>query len=83
MDELFDIPESLSPKLKWMNKHKPRISYIDDGTGYPWRAWLGGEDDELEQLERHGPHTIAEGRTEDDALFQLAKLYQIEMWIGA
>lgn len=89
MSELFDIPESKSPRLLWLEKHRIRI--IDNGTDYE-------DGDECEfsgnQLYRFCAHELQGdgdpimffdhltgwGHTFDDAIFNLAKKLKIPLW---
>jgi hypothetical protein len=84
-DTLFDIPETLSPRLKWMRNHQ--IEVIDSGldhepgdkceiTGnrlYRFWAFQGGKQTKTEIAE-------AGGDTEDEAIVALAKKLAIPLW---
>lgn len=73
MNELFEIPESLSPKLKWLKKHSLRTHHdpeMEDcpespetgKTIFPWVCVLAGKT-------YHANSTnYGEGRTEDEAI---------------
>jgi hypothetical protein len=78
MSELFDIPETLSPKLQWMRDHciKVHDSGIDHDDG-----------DECDitgnQCYRYyatcGEHESG-GHTADDAIFAIAVKLQLRLW---
>lgn len=80
-DQLFDVPETLSPRLAWMKKHgvmtykSPDFEPEED----PWCAWLPENNmEELglpEDLEQCGL-----GQTEDEAITALAVLHNIRLW---
>ena len=64
---LFDIPESLSPRLAWINKHLVTSEYsVSDGE------WLS--------ISRRNPEIHGYGKTEDDAMFDLARQHGWRMW---
>lgn len=71
-DELFTIPESLSPKRKWINEHAIVIvpgydNTWEDGEIYPFMATIPGHDEYF-------------GGTEDEALIRLANALNIPLW---
>lgn len=70
MDELFSVPENLSPRLKWMREHgitttKTTVTVEKDAV----RAQCGNKTE------------ISEN--ELDALTALAKRLKIRLWNGA
>jgi len=74
MSELFDIPETLSPRLAWLKKHGifTNSEFFDDSDEeYRWGAWLEGCQDYLR---------TGHGDTEDDALVDLAKKQNLKLW---
>ena len=87
-DELFQIDESLSPRLRWMREN--RIELVDSGldhepgdeceiTGnrlYRYWAFQGGKQTKTEIAE-------AGGDTEDEAIVALAKKLNLTLWNGA
>ena len=87
MSELFDIPESKSPRLLWMGRHGVKI--IDNGKNFE-----PGEECELTgaQLYRYCAHNLEDGaiiffdhltgwgHTPDDAVVEFAKKNKIPLW---
>lgn len=80
-DQLFNVPESLSPRLAWLKKHGVRLhhnpsEFPDD----PWCVWLP----ENEQVETPGIPAREDlcgfGATEEDALCELAKIHNLKLW---
>ena len=78
MTDLFDIPESKSPRLLWMEKHgietwQPEIEDAFDGA--KWCACRESDKDE------NGiPSYVGTGDTENDALASLAQRIGIRLW---
>jgi hypothetical protein len=70
MTELFDIEESKSPRLAWIEKHQ-----IVTLRGKPdcWAAWLSARSTRVEQ-------TIGYGESEDEAIADLAIKLGIRLW---
>jgi hypothetical protein len=66
-DELFQIPETLSPRLRWMREHQVTTTKEAEPSGDLWTAWVF-------------PDTSGYGATEDDALADLAKKLSIPLW---
>lgn len=80
---LFDLPESKSPRLLWMEKHgvKTFLSTNMSAEDDPWCAWLKEWGNEAwEVVEKMGDARIGYGRTHDDAVFDLAKKCGIPLW---
>lgn len=84
-DLLFDVPETLSPRLAWMQKHQIRTHHqpemVDDLD--PWTAWLPRHDwDENTPtcfaLEHEGQ--VGYGQTEDAAIINLCVKENIRLW---
>jgi hypothetical protein len=75
---LFDIPETLSPRLRWLNKHgiqTYKSPYVEAGDE-PWAAWQG------ELTEAINADTLATGETEDEAIVNYCKRNGIQLWNG-
>ena len=70
MSELFDIEESKSPRLAWIEKHQ-----IVTLRGKPdsWAAWLSARSTRVEQ-------TIGYGESEDEAIADLAIKLGLRLW---
>ena len=71
-DTLFDLPESPSPRLKWLRAHKIKTcaDAFDAYTGEDrWVAYLRDDigDNEF-------------GDTEDEAIVALAKKLNLKLW---
>ena len=90
MTELFEVEESLSPRLKWMQKHKIQVElnkHLAKAKEFePWEAWIGDTTrDEACQKQLgevgdiYGPYYAA-GATEEEALFWMAKSNGLKLW---
>ena len=76
MSELFDIPESLSPRLRWLIKHKIhtfKSGNAEDFDGEPWSAWQAENKNDL-------PSDYETGATEDDAIAKWARQNGVKLW---
>jgi hypothetical protein len=69
MSELFDIPESKSPRLKWQDEHG--ITCIRTELELPENAW---------QAMHADTQAITRGPTAEDALTSLALKLNIRLW---
>ena len=83
MSELFEIPVSESPRLKWIRTRDVRTHFNKDieigeeeefsgDTLYPWCAFTGGY--------RFPRPDAGYGNTEDEAIVSLAKLKGWRLW---
>lgn len=72
-DQLFDVPETLSPKLKWMRKHNIETGELENDDGDKWTAWLQPDGGGI-------PSTFCGGQTEEEALVSLALELGIKDW---
>lgn len=70
---LLDVPEVLSPKLKWMRKHNIETGELKDDSGDKWTAWLQPEGGGV-------PSIFCNGQTEEEALVTLAMELGIKDW---
>jgi hypothetical protein len=70
MTELFDIKESKSPRLAWLEKHK-----IATLRGKPdsWAAWTIGKPTKVDQI-------IGYGESEDEAIADWAIKTGMRLW---
>ena len=70
MTELFEIEESKSPRLAWMDRHG-----IITLRGKPdsWAAWIKVNGTEFD-------HTIGYGETEDEAVTSLVYKLGMRLW---
>jgi hypothetical protein len=84
-DTLFDIPESPSPLLQWLQKHQ--IDIIDSGLDHEpgdeceltgnqlYRFWA------LQACKRTKTESAsAGGDTEDEAIVELARKLNLKLW---
>lgn len=74
--ELFVIPISESPRLRWFKKHcisTHRSDCVPDDED-PWNAWSGELSDAIED------GLLCTGATEADAVCALAKRLRILLW---
>ena len=80
-EELFEVPESLSPYAAFKRKHKietHRSECVPEGEE-PWNAWFGCADPG-EFIEKYGGEGYGTAETEIDAVFKLAKMHNLEGW---
>jgi hypothetical protein len=69
MSELFDIPQSLSPRLSWMDEHgiwTRKIGLNAEDSSEMWQAEASG--------------FTARGPDEDSAIVALAQMMGIKLW---
>ena len=70
MNELFTTPETKSPRLKWLDQHGIWTMQTDPifrgGEEHTWNARSSG--------------FVRFGRTEDEAIVELAKAMGITLW---
>jgi hypothetical protein len=83
MNDLFPIPETLSPRLAWMRENRVRThfnqSFADakDPELLPWCAWLPSNDDNTIPKD---PDLCGYGATEIDALLDLVAVTGVKGW---
>ena len=76
MTDLFDIPESKSPRLLWMEKHGIKTRQLDfPERDYDWMAWRK-RDENANGI----PAISGQGDTEGDAIADLAQRLGIRLW---
>ena len=73
MSELFDMPETKSPRLLWMEKHGLTIHH------QPYDH-AGPMDKEDRYAAIYNQKSIGKGSTPDDALVAAAKSLNIKLW---
>jgi len=66
-DELFNIPEQLSPRLAWLKKYDVQVKEFSNRS-VPWTAWDGQD------------CFMGHGETELDALTAYALNRGIKLW---
>ena len=64
MSNLFDLPESLSPRLQWVKRHGLVVKKRPDGV---WACYLTDE-------------TLGVGETEEEACLNLCEKAGIRHW---
>ncbi len=87
---LFDLPESLSPRLSWMRDRQVRTHYaphIGKG-GDPWCAWLPlndafPDDPQIAGSLPNDPGACGYGQTEEAAVEDLAAINGVVNWSNA
>jgi hypothetical protein len=73
--ELFEISQSPSPRLVWMEKHGLRTYRSHVQKGYqPWSCWSGDLGEALEK------ETVGHGQSEEDAQADWAKKNGVRLW---
>jgi hypothetical protein len=86
MDELFPVEQSLSPRLKWMQKHRIQVrrnEKVDEELGQ-WEVWQDdyGKAADI-QMSRtgdlDGPYFVA-ATSEDEAITQFALSNKLKLW---
>lgn len=77
MNQLFDIPESKSPKLLWMEKHGVK-THQSDLSEDPWIAWLASNES-VDGLPRN-MEKCGYGNTKDEAITDLAIKNNLKFW---
>ncbi len=89
-DTLFDVPESLSPRLAWMRKHGIQTLKRDDlpCEAGRWEAYVGDyeaavtktiNDSDARFYPDESPH-LAWGQTEEEAVMELAQNNEWPLW---
>jgi hypothetical protein len=83
MNDLFNLPECPSPRLRWMQNHNLRtrlnknisVGEEDEFSGepiYPWVAFTGDF--------KFPRPDAGYGNTEDEAITAWAKLHRVKLW---
>ena len=77
MTELFDIEESKSPRLNWMDRHRIKVSPPGKERSlilHHWNLWMA--------YQHEGDFIIASayGPAEDDAITSLANKLGLRLW---
>jgi len=68
-DELLAAPETLSPRLKWMQEHGITVKKTDNPDSPEDQSYCA-----------FGPCTMAAARTEDGAIVRLAQKLNLRLW---
>lgn len=87
-DELFSVPEVLSPRLAWLRKHGIITHhYVVEGCDSTWFAgfqewWpeLKGVNFFAAETAHHGDSRCVERDNEQEALADLARYYELKLW---
>jgi hypothetical protein len=80
-DELFstDSGAMLSPRLAWIKKHGVRLHHSPiEYPGNPWCAWFP-DNEEIGGIPDRDD-LCGYGATEDEAICELAKIYNLKLW---
>lgn len=86
MSELFNIPESKSPRLQWIEGHGILTACNHNiGQWYAVIPKAGDEDRDIRQLVTDYHYTLAssrvgKGQSEDEAITNLAKNIGLRLW---
>jgi hypothetical protein len=79
-EELFEVPESLSPRLKWMRNHEVRTRFAEH-LQLPWCAWTDNDDDwDQPGGMLNDPEACGLGTTEIEAVEDLARALGVVNW---
>lgn len=79
MNELFDIPEQLSPRLAWIQKHDVRTHFSTACPESPWSAWLPANQPNPDGIPAD-PEACGYGMKQDDAIADLARKSNLRLW---
>lgn len=79
MNELFDIPEQLSPRLAWIQKHGVQTHHAKHFDHFPWCAWFPANNTPCGKAPDN-PDDCGFGQNQDDALAALARRHDIRLW---
>ena len=76
MKELFEIPETKSPRLLWLARHRIHTfqTQMLSDKEQPWSAWSGDFQEALDD------DCYGVGATEDDAIVNWAKGMRVKLW---
>ena len=74
-DDLFEVEEQPTRMQAFIDKHDIQTNYNEQmEPGEEWAAWMG---DFNKWAERH---ILISGATRLDAMFELAKVYDLDGW---
>ena len=82
-DSLFDLPESKSPRLIWMEEHQIRTHDKPEMEDVRWSAWTPESDwDETHPgcFKIGADDSVGFGPTELDAIADLARKLSLKLW---
>lgn len=85
MSELFNLPETLSPRLQWMQDHKVRTHHqpLMDEEGTGWTAWLPEHDWDATHPDCYNPEfedSVGMAANKEDAIMDMAIKNNIKLW---
>jgi hypothetical protein len=75
---LFDLPETLSPRLEWIRKNG--ILITDGGKDFQDGDESEFSSNQLYRFYAGIGETVCGGHTEDQAIVGLAKLMKLKLW---
>jgi hypothetical protein len=81
-DNLFDIPETPSPRLKWIAEKQVRTHHHAQSEP-AWSAWLPSQDFGPTWSGCYDPaqeDDVGHGDTEDEAIVELARKLNLKLW---
>jgi len=83
--DLFSVEKSKSPLALYIEKCGIHAHYTQghgDEEFDPWIAWEGesGFDGAMDLLNRHGGDVFGYGKTKIEAIYNYAKMHQVEGW---
>ena len=80
--ELFEVPVSLSPRLRWMKLNDVRTHESKWARELPWCAWLPSNDTEgnFSRPIPLRPDMCGYGKTEQEAVEELADVLGVINW---
>ena len=85
MSDLFDIPETLSPRLRWMQAHGVKTLLMRDDPemwfpDMPWVAFTGEFDQDDPEWVDKMTSDFGVGASEDDAIIAWAIANKHKLW---
>lgn len=78
---LFDIPETLNPRLAWMRKTGVQV-FFNEGLDRPWECWTGNRDEAIDDEAFNGifGDKMGTGPDEDAAITDWARKNNVKLW---
>ena len=76
-DNLFDIPEQLSPKMRWLRKYRVATHHAPHCEVSPWSAWFPSND---HNGIPNDPDACGYGDSKEGAIVDLARRHGVPTW---